>query len=102
MRVYESVVVMDVACDDVRLHRLQLVLLELLAVFTILYLPFCIYRKCRNGAMMARCMRSPHFHSDGNSQQKEIEKTAESPTEPKKEEQADIKPESDQDEHAAG
>ncbi len=79
-----------------------LVLLELLAVFTILYLPFCIYRKCRNGALMARCMRSRHSHSDGSSLQKETEKTAEAPAEPTKEEQADIKAETDQGEHAAG
>ena len=80
----------------------QLVLLELLAVFTILYLPFCIYRKCRNGAMMARCMRSRHSHSDGSSLQKETEKTPETTAEPVPEKQADVKPETDKDEHAAG
>lgn len=40
----------------------QLVLLELLGVFAVLYLPFCIWRKCRNAALMARCIR-PHAHS---------------------------------------
>lgn len=38
----------------------QLVLLELLAVFAVLYLPLCIYRKCRNAALMARAI---HHHS---------------------------------------
>ena len=35
----------------------QMVLLELLGVFAILYLPLCIYRKCRNAALMARAIR---------------------------------------------
>ena len=80
----------------------RLVLLELLAVFAVLYLPLCIWRKCRNAALMARCMRSRHSHSHENDLKKEEEKPAAAPAEPKTEEPAEIKAETDQGEHAAG
>ena len=79
----------------------QLVLLELLAVFAVLYLPFCIWRKCRNAALMARCMRPRHSHSRENDLIKEEGKTAET-AEPMSEKQADVKAETETDEHAAG
>ncbi len=80
----------------------RLVLLELLAVFAVLYLPLCIWRKCRNAALMARCMRSRHSHSHENDLTKEEEKPAAAPAEPKQEEPAEIKAETDKGEHAAG
>lgn len=67
----------------------QLVLLELLAVFAVLYLPLCIYRKCRNAALMARVMRSRAHKTDLIEDMKKSEaqeKTAEEekPTEEEK------------------
>ena len=44
----------------------RLVLLELLAVFAVLYLPLCVYRKCRNAVLIARKMRHRHSHSDAH------------------------------------
>lgn len=67
----------------------QIVLLELLAVFAVLYLPFCIWRKCRNAALMARCMHTPHDH--GHEKNDEAEK-----------QQEDTKAGTNKDEHAAG
>ncbi|MBR3019715.1 MAG: hypothetical protein IKH57_21990 [Clostridia bacterium] len=46
----------------------QLVLLELLAVFAVLYLPLCIYRKCRNAALMAKAIGG-RSHSGENGQE---------------------------------
>jgi len=78
----------------------RLVLLELLAVFAVLYLPLCVYRKCRNAALMGRCLRSSRSGSYSQEvKQAEAEK-AETPAEG--ENSADDKAESDKDEHAAG
>ena len=66
----------------------QIVLLELLAVFAVLYLPLCIVRKCRNAALMARCMHAPHDHGHEKDD--------------KAEQQDDTKAGTDKDEHAAG
>ena len=51
----------------------QMVLLELLAVFAVLYLPLCIYRKCRNAALMARAIRSRSHSADDSSELKFME-----------------------------
>ena len=67
----------------------QLVLLELLGVFAVLYLPFCIWRKCRNAALMARCIR-PHAHTMASEAEKI--KEAEAPKQEQTESQED-KPE---------
>ena len=55
----------------------QMVLLELLVVFAVLYLPLCILRKCRNAAMMGRLLRHTHHHHSAESESKP-EKAADS------------------------
>ena len=44
----------------------QLTLLELLGVFVVLYLPLCVYRKCRNAALMAKLIKA-RMHSSSSS-----------------------------------
>ena len=51
------------------------VLLELLAVFAVLYLPLCVYRKCRNAALMARAIRGSGHHSSHGEGLKFMEET---------------------------
>ncbi len=53
----------------------QVVLLELLAVFAVLYLPLCVYRKSRNAALMGRLIRSKE-HSSSGSEHTHEEETA--------------------------
>ena len=81
----------------------KLVLLELLAVFAVLYLPLCIYRKCRNAALMGRCMRSHHSHDHKEEVKQEAEEKAEpEQKEEKPQENKAEKAEAKKDEHAAG
>ena len=88
---------MDVIFTDVmRLFQEpvpQMVLLELLGVFAVLYLPFCIWRKCRNAALMARYIR-PHAHTMASEAEKI--KEAEAP----KQEQTDSQEDNPEEETA--
>lgn len=99
-----------------------LVLLEVLAVFAVLYLPFCIYRKCRNAALLARLMRGhPSREFESKIMKMEDEEKVAAPEEPVKTEsvkqeekttdvkedqpeaaKAEDKASEEKDEHAAG
>ncbi|MBR5111224.1 MAG: hypothetical protein IK099_13685 [Clostridia bacterium] len=67
-----------------------IVLLELLVVFAVLYLPFCVYRKCRNAALMARAIGSRGIEGEGGEELKFMDNTyvpAKKEKEPEKQEE---------------
>ncbi len=54
----------------------NLVLLELLAVFAVLYLPLCVYRKARNAALMGRLIKRQDRSEEKQDAQEESETPA--------------------------